>query len=164
MYSADLGNLSHSLRTAKTRELPICFSLESTLPASSSSPGMTLVTQLWNCKTAMYKWATPESHFLEVSGEWQQRSGEAQPWAGTSGYHAEKSPTGVCWSLISSRFHFSPSVLYNSFAEPMEKPILKNLNEMVSVQKLDNHCQMVSAGLSYFDNFYLNTYWALTVC
>lgn len=36
----------------------------------------------------------------------------------------------------------------------MEKPILRNLNEMVSLQKLDNHCQRVSAGLSYFNNFY----------
>lgn len=66
--------------------------------------------------------------------------------------------TGVCWSLRNSLFHFSPSALYNSFAEPMEKPILKNLNEMVSVQKLDNHCQIVSAGLSYFNNFYHNAY------
>ena len=28
---------------------------------------------------------------------------------------------------------FFPSVLYNSFAEPMEKHILKNLNKMVSL-------------------------------
>lgn len=79
-----LGNLVHFLPTAKTQEQLICFSLGSTSPGSLSWPEMTLVTQPWSSKTATPKWATPTSHFLENSGEWEHQMGSGQSGAGFS--------------------------------------------------------------------------------
>lgn len=157
MCGPDLGNLSLSLHTAKIQELLICFSLESTLLASSSSPVITLVIQSWNSKTAMSKWAMPESHFLEALGEWQQPGG-------ASGYHSEKFPTGVSWPLISSLFSFFLVSCITPLLSPWRNPfwgiwmkwwVFRSWTTKVKWHQWAYHTLII---------FIINIYWALTVC
>nr|KAF6451777.1 BPI fold containing family C [Molossus molossus] len=50
------------------------------------------------------------------------------------------------------------SVLYNSFAEPMEKPILKNLNEMLC-PIITGEVEALNANLSMLEVFGINQIW-----
>lgn len=73
------------------------------------------------------------SHFLESSGK-QERHGRQYPaWGWCLRQYLVVALNQQVEPWVSPFLSFCPSVLYNSFAEPMEKPILKNLNEMVSL-------------------------------